>query len=174
MIKKINGAERMSLNQYYEVINLIKEKPSVFEPYHAQTEKLIEEAENALNLSFPDDYRQFLLDYGTGDVGIDSIFGVVNDDFDNSSSPDVVWVTLQERKAAKLRNDLIIIYDDAEGGYYVLDYSRLNANHEPKVVLYIPGHPENEQPYTLIANDFSDLFYKLVTAEITLERGDEN
>jgi antitoxin YobK len=47
---------------------------------------------------FPPTYRRFLLEYGAGNVRSTEIYGVMDDDFENSSVPDAIWHNLTTRR----------------------------------------------------------------------------
>jgi hypothetical protein len=65
---------------------------------------LVLKAESALGLKFPPTYRKFLLEYGCGNIFGMEFYGVVDDNFINSSIPDAIWITLNERKTSNLPN----------------------------------------------------------------------
>jgi antitoxin YobK len=96
---------------------------------------LIEEAEKALGIAFPPTYKKFLAKFGCGDIEGLEIYGLISDDFENSSVPDAVWLTLDERKSG-LPDHLILVYATGDGGYYALDTSQANEDGECPVVAY--------------------------------------
>lgn len=96
---------------------------------------LISKAENILDLIFPPTYRKFLEMLGCGDIEGLEFYGLINDDFENSSIPDAVWLTLDERKSG-LPKKLVLIYAAGDGTYYALDTSQVDDNKECPVVSY--------------------------------------
>ncbi len=110
---------------------------------------LINKAEKALELSFPPTYKKFLSTLGCGDIAGLEFYGLIREEFENSSVPNAIWLTLDERKSGLPKN-LVIIGSTGDGLYYALDTDHVNANNEEcPVVSYGPeGNTE------LIADDF--------------------
>jgi hypothetical protein len=89
----------MSINEYLKskVIIQNNKKASFVGP---RDESVIQEAEKALSLEFPPSYRQFLLDFGCGDINSHEFYGIINSNFEKSAVPNGIWLTLNERKVA--------------------------------------------------------------------------
>lgn len=152
----------MSLQRYNAAKKILDSHEGDFFQFKKQPEALLKKAEQTLSLTFPQDYRQFTLDYGTVTIEGNEIYGLTSDDFINSGVPNVVWVTLTERINAQMRMNLLPIYDTTVGEYFALDFSRLNANGEPKIVSYFPDFEEAEQKYEIIADNFGEFLVELV------------
>lgn len=95
----------------------------------------LEKAEVALGLTFPPTYRKFLAELGCGDIEGLEFYGLIGDDFESSSVPDAIWLTLNERKSG-LPNNLVLIYATGDGAYYALDTNQINSAGENPVVSY--------------------------------------
>lgn len=119
-------------------------------------EELVKKAEEALGLRFAPQYSDFLLRFGTAYVGFYEIYGVINEEFSNSSVPDSIWCTLVERREVGLLNHLVIISDTGNGGFLCLDFKKLTTENEPSVVYYQSGLEEEFQTYEVVAEDFGD------------------
>ena len=158
----------MSIQSYLEAKRLMENNEGSMHWFGKQEESLINKAEKILNLKFPQDYRMFLSDYGAGSFGSSEIYGVFQEDFENSGVPDAVWYTLVIRKDVKMPNYLLAIYGVGDGELFVLNYDKLNENGEPKVTAYSPGYAEDEQTFEVIANDFGD--FLLGRVKRTLDR----
>lgn len=98
---------------------------------------LIEKAEKILGLKFSPSYKRFLTELGCGDIEGLEFFGIVNDDFENSSVPDAIWLTLDERKAG-LDNSLVLVYAAGDGTYCAIDTSQVSSYNENPVIAYMP------------------------------------
>ena len=96
---------------------------------------LIEKAECTLGLKFPPTYRTFLEKLGCGDIEGLEFYGIIDGDFEKSSVPDAIWLTLNERKSG-LPTSLILIYSNGTGGYYAIDTSQIYSNGESPIVSY--------------------------------------
>jgi hypothetical protein len=119
---------------------------------------LLEKAEDALNLSFPASYRAFLNRFGCGGVSGEEFYGIVNDDFINSSVPDAIWVTLDERKMFNLPKSHIIVSSTGDGGYYAIDCSKSSGENESPVVEWWAG-PQLQKE---VAKDFGEFFLRSI------------
>ena len=96
-------------------------------------EPLLASAERALAGRFPPIYRSFLQRLGAGNFGAFEIYGVISEPFDGPV-PDAVWVTLDERRRGLLPDDMIIIGDSGDGGYYCIRHGE-----DGPVLLLSPG-----------------------------------
>jgi antitoxin YobK len=104
--------------------------------------ELIRKAEQALGLTFPPSYRQFLLDFGTGGFGSLEVYGIVGEDFDKSSVPDGIWCTLDERKNSGLDRRYLLVQSGGDGTYVAIDSGQSDdAGECPLVRLSIDGKP---------------------------------
>jgi hypothetical protein len=113
---------------------------------------LVDKAEKRLGAKFPPSYKKFLNVLGCGDIKGLEFFGIINDDFENSSVPDAIWLTLDERKAG-LPNNLILVYAAGEGTYCAIDTSQVNFNNENPVIAYLPDGGTK-----IVANDYGSFF----------------
>jgi hypothetical protein len=129
----------MPITDYLQARELIQKsnKGSFVGP---RDESLVQEAERALNIIFPPSYRQFLLDFGCGDINGNEIYGIIDSNFDNSTIPNGIWLTLHERKVSKLPSNLILIAQGYDG-YLVLDSKLQYKNGEYPIIEWIGGNP---------------------------------
>ncbi|WP_077965869.1 SMI1/KNR4 family protein [Ensifer adhaerens] len=112
-------------------LNLLRSLPCDFEG--SKPETLVDKAEHALGLSFPPSYRKFLGELGCGDVNGLEIFGLIDDNFETSSIPNGIWLTLSERKNIKLDPKLIIIADSGDGSYIAIDKRTIDEAQESRL-----------------------------------------
>ena len=104
-----------------------------------KSESTIKSAEKALGLRFPPSYRQFLLDFGCGDFNGIEIYGIIDDNFESSSAPNGVWLTLNERSEISLDSKYIIIGSSGSGEYFAIDALDVDDFGEGPVVLLSPN-----------------------------------
>ena len=126
---------------------------------------LIREAEEAIGVKFPKDYFDFLLAFGAGNIEATEIYGVINDDFVNSSVPDMVWCTLKDRQRG-LPVDLIVI-GGSELGTPCIKVN--DTGTEAPVIAYYLGLPESSQTYEVLAENFGDYLLEAVKVEFEIE-----
>ncbi len=124
---------------------------------------LISSAERALGGQLPPTYREFVKKLGAGNLGAFEIYGVINGDFDESSVPNGVWLTLNERRENNLPNDLIVIGSTGDGDYYCVKQS---YDTDGPVIVYQTGLPAERQSYEEIAEDFGEFLLNGVRDEI--------
>jgi hypothetical protein len=127
-----------------------------------KSESLIEKAEQSLNLKFPPSYRRFLKEFGCGDIGGEEFYGLINEEFTDSTVPNGIWLTLNERKNIGLSKEFVIIYSTGDGTYYALDTSRTGNDGECPVVALTPDGQTIED----VAEDFGKFFYDTVNAAL--------
>src|SRR5690606_21827122 len=99
----------MSMQDYQAAKSLIENNDGDFSG--PKPEGIVVSAEQALNLTFPPSYRHFLLDLGCGSIGGLEIYGVIDEEFEDSGVPDGIWLTLKMREGAGLNPAYILIGD---------------------------------------------------------------
>ncbi len=155
----------MSMQDYEAAAKIIAKHPNKGFFAGPRPASLIETAERVLGLKFPPTYRRFLLEYGAGSFGASEVYGVIDDDYEESSVPDAIWYTLVERREIGLPNDLIAIYDPGSyGEIFCLDLGMLKDEEAP-VIAYRLGYPVEEQHKEIISKDFGEFLLKLVQRE---------
>lgn len=112
---------------------------------------LVSRAEKALGVEFPPTYRRFLLEFGAGSFRSAEFFGVVDEDWDESSVPDAIWYTLDERRLAGLPHNLIVVGEVGTGELYVIDVTK------PEGPVFVVGL-ERKGQLEPVAADFGDFF----------------
>jgi len=156
----------LSIENYEKAKQLIYQNEKIADFVGGRNNHLIFMAEKKLGLTFSNLYRDFLLSFGAGNFGSQEIYGIIKEDFENSSVPDAIWYTLTERKESDLPMHLLVIYDTGGDELFCLDFNHVGNNKEPKMVSFIPGISLENQQYKIIANDFGDFLLDLVQQEI--------
>lgn len=121
-----------------------------------KSEELIVKAETYLGLAFPDEYKNFLREFGCGDLNGIEIFGLINDKFESNSIPDAIAITSKERRDSNLNTNFLLIANSSEY-YYALDL-RKGSEFEVRVVEIIPSEKISEYP--IAANSFGEFLCK--------------
>jgi len=121
----------MSMQNYEKAIELIDQAGGGdFEG--AKSESLVSKAEAVLGIKFPPSYRRFLLEMGCGDISGVEVFGLINDNFEKSTVPNGIWLTLNER--GWLNPAYVIVGDGGDGTYFALDTRKSDVTGENPVV----------------------------------------
>jgi antitoxin YobK len=148
----------MSMTDLERAVDLIERSKEGY--FHGPaTEYLIGRAEQALGLSFPPSYKRFLSRLGCGSIFGEEFYGLVNEDFENATAPNGIWVTLEERRSVDLPESLIVVGSTGDGGDYAIDVSQKNSEGESPVVEWWFGNP----PYCkFVAEDFGAFLWQCV------------
>jgi antitoxin YobK len=147
----------MSIQKYRQARDLI-EGAGGGDFEGAKPESLVTRAEAALGLTFPRSYRRFVLELGCGDINGLEVFGLIDDNFENSAVPNGIWLTLNERRAIGLDPAFVIVGEAGDGTYYALDTRRVDsAGEAPVVRLSVDGKQSEE-----VADSFGDYFLQAV------------
>lgn len=120
-----------------------------------RNESLIGAAETALGIDFPPTYRRFLKELGCGNFGSFEIYGLIDENFQESMIPNGVWLTLTERKEADLPLSMMIIGATGDGAYYTIDTSKPDDSNECPVEIWWPGVNKLEG---VVAPNFGSFF----------------
>lgn len=156
----------MSVETYQKAKQIIHDNEDLADFIGGRSNELIKLAEEKLGVKFTGLYLDYLQTFGVGNFGAQEIYGIINDNFENSSVPDAIWYTLTERKEINLPNNLLVIYDTGSDELFCLDFNQLDEKGEPKVVSFVPGIDLESQSYEVIANDFGDFLLDLVMQEV--------
>jgi hypothetical protein len=151
----------MSMQQYEKAIKMI-EKAGGGDFEGAKPEALVAQAEAALDLKFPPSYRRFLLELGCGCINGMEVFGLISDNFERSTVPNGIWLTLNERKSIALDPAYVIVGDGGDGTYYSLDTRHVDgAGEGPVIRLSVDGNQCEK-----IADSFGSYLLNAVSAVV--------
>jgi hypothetical protein len=149
----------MPLQDYLKAKKIIAKNEELSDFEEGCEVALIKLAEKKLGIEFSGAYYEFLKDFGVGSFGSIEIFGIIDEDFENSSVPDGVWYTLTERKQSGLSENYFVIGEMDEGGLICLDFSNL-INNEPSVK-FISSNKVDDY-----AEDFGKYLLEIVTTQL--------
>ncbi len=105
------------------------------------SEEVIQKAERTLNLTFPESYRSFLKEFGAGDVGGEVVFGLLENERENSDL-DMLKITQVEHDYKMPKHMVVIFYNAFDDCLYCLDTSRMI---------------EGECPMMRVSSDYADI-----------------
>lgn len=163
----------MSFENYEKALKIIGENKNIMDCVGERSNELVLKAEKALGLKLPRQYKDFVLRFGAGDFGAVEFYGLIDDDFENSGIPDVVWVTLNNRKKFNFPKHLLIIYYTGFEELFCLDFNNLNRNNEPRVVSFAISADIEHQTYEIIADDFGDFLLDSIEQELEFIKEEE-
>lgn len=154
----------MSMSDLEKALSIIKDNSD--EGFFAgpKPDALIDKAEKTIGLYLPPTYRRFVAELGAGNISGQEFYGVIDDDFYESSVPDAIWSTLHARKTYGLPDDLIVIGSIDDGSYIVLDAHKDNNEKEASVMIW---REPDEEPDILHA-DFGEYLLDRVDEALEL------
>lgn len=123
-------------------------------------ESLISAAEQALGVSFPPTYRQFLKKYGCGDILGAEFYGLVGNNIFAAGVPNAVWITTDLRKISGMPPSLVVIYAAGYGPYFAIDCNQKDSSGECPVVQWIPGLSKSSDTLEIVADSFGDFIFQ--------------
>ena len=158
----------MSETDYELAVSLTQQHQHLADFVGKRSEALITSAEIVLGLTFPTTYKRFLQDFGAGSFGAFEIYGVITPDFEQSGVPDAIWITLTERNAGDLPDNLLIVHAVGDGALICIDCRQLNAQNEARLVDFELGLSLAEQSLSVVASDFGEFFLSMVEKQIAI------
>ena len=84
------------MSNYEKVKKIIYENEDLSDYIENINYELIEKGEKYLDIKFPNTFKQYLKDFGSLTFGATEIYGVIDEDFINSSIPDAIWLTMKK------------------------------------------------------------------------------
>lgn len=106
-----------------------------------KSDELIQKAESFLETNIPENYKLFLKNLGCGDINGKEIYGIVRDEFVDSSVPNMVWFTKKMRDEFSAPKKYLFIASSDEL-YYVLDTEKEQDGDAPVLRLFMDGTTE--------------------------------
>jgi len=154
----------MSFGNFEKGIELAK-KCEFYTTVGGKSDEVIIKGEKLFGHKFSKQNYQFFKRLGYLSFSGDEIYGICKDDFTGSYTGCAIEAALSDRKDYDLPKEWLPIYffDDGYMGY--LDYSQLNADGEPPVIMAI----YNGERYVVTekaANDLGDFILQLVEEQL--------
>lgn len=128
-------------------------------------EERIVKAEKMLDIHFSPQCRNFYERYGCLSFYGNEIFGIDPDDTSGILEGNSVAYAVNDRREYNLPLKWIPIYNFEDGNMAYLDYSSLNSENEPQVIMAFYNGGEYEIVETL-AEDFGDFILQLVQEQV--------
>jgi hypothetical protein len=138
----------MSMEDMERVLELVREHQDEA-TFAGPRGRLVAAAEAALGHPLPPTFRRFVEELGAGDLAGVELYGIVDEDFEDSGIPDAIWFTLEERREAGLPEGLVLVMQDIDGFFACLDTRGVARGAEAPVVAWREGEPSER-----LASDF--------------------
>ncbi len=132
-----------------------------------KTKEEIDKAEKILNIKFSKQCREFYEKYGYMSFYGNEIFGIDPDDDSGELEGNSVAYAINDREEFDLPVEWIPFYDFEDGNMAYLDYSTLNSDGEPRVIMaYYNG--EEYEITEVLAEDFGTFVLGLVEEQLNV------
>ena len=154
----------MSYERFKKAL-VLAEKCVGYEIGEGVVDKIIDTAQEKLGLFFSRQFCEYLKRFSYMEFFGIEIYGIIKDDFSGIPEGNIVESTIDSRKKYNLPISWIPIYNYGYGPKAYLDYSHLNIEDEPRVVMatYIGNeYAINE----VIAEDFGDFLLQLIEEQL--------
>ncbi len=128
---------------------------------------VIRKAELTLKIDFSKQQKLFLEKYTYFSFFGNEFYGIIKDDFTGNYTPQIVVATLVDRERANMPHSYLHLWDAGDGAIAILDYSNLNEDSEPPVLLV--DYRGEEQGWVVldkIADDLGDFLLQLVERQL--------
>lgn len=156
----------MSIKTYQKAKKIILKNKDLADFEGQKSGELIAKAEAAVGLKFTGSYLDYLQTFGAGNFGSEEVYGIIDEDFEDSSVPDAIWYTLNLRKSINLPANFLAMYYTGSDEVFCLDFNSTKATGESKVVALDSTYALEDQTLETIANDFGDFLLELVEEEL--------
>lgn len=154
----------MSYQNYKEAIELAP-KCKYYTTVGGKSLEEIIKSEEMLGIKFSKQCREFYEQYGYLSFFGNEIFGIAPDDDSGELEGNSVAYALNDREENGLPVDWIPVYNFDDGYMAYLDYSSLNDEGEPRVI--VAGYNGSEyQVEETIAEDFGEFILQLVKQQL--------
>ncbi|MFD0990699.1 SMI1/KNR4 family protein [Mariniflexile jejuense] len=125
---------------------------------------VIEDIEKSLGISIPRNYRDFIENYGCGNINGFDFFGAYpNIDYRNGAVLNILWRNMDDRTDYGLNPKLLLIGDATCGDYFCMDTENLNS---PIYLWNTSLSKEKISDLEIIASDFNNLIEKIFKEQL--------
>lgn len=154
----------MSYQNYKDAMELAK-KCKFYTTADGKSQEEIKKSEELLGVKFSKQCREFYEQYGYLSFYGNEIFGIDPDDDSGELEGNSVAYALNDREEYGLPASWIPIYNFDDGAMAYLDYSSLNDDGEPRVIMAEFDGSEYHVEET-IAEDFGEFVLQLVKEQL--------
>ena len=127
--------------------------------------EVVDRAEELMGFKFSRQNYQYFNQYGFIEFFGNEIYGIIKDDFSGTHVGCSIEATLKDRKEYNLPSKWLILYFFDDGYYGYLDYSQLNEEGEPPVIMAIYNGKEFVM-VKKVAEDLGDFLLELVQKQL--------
>lgn len=161
----------MSMIDLEKAYSLLTKHPKIIvHSGNPVNENLISAAEEYLGIQIPLSYKNFLSKFGFLSLGGAEFYGIIDNDFAHSSTPDAIWITKNNNEEFNQPISLLTIYDIGDGSTYCLDTSQMNQDGECPVVVWPLGGYKETPVLEIVAEDFGKFFLDIVKQQIEYKK----
>lgn len=149
----------MGIDKLKNTLNKAKNQPEYFIK-GVSPESVIDKAESLLGIKLSEQHRYFYLEIGYLSFNGNEIYGICKNDFSGTSVICAIETTLKQRKKEKLPHNWVLFTDLGNKLGY-LDYSDLNKNGEPPVIM-VNYDGKSQNKIDVISQDIASFIESLI------------
>jgi len=158
----------MSYQDFNDAMTLAP-KCRFFTTAGGKTKEAIQKSEEILEIKFSKQCSQFYEKFGYLSFYGNEIFGIDPDDTSEILEGNSVAYAINDRKEFNLPKDWVPIYNFQDGNMAYLDYSSLNIEREPRVIMaFYNGRRYEINEY--LAEDFGEFLIKLIREQLESQK----
>jgi len=158
----------MSYQDFNDAMTLAP-KCRFFTTAGGKTKEAIQKSEEILEIKFSKQCSQFYEKFGYLSFYGNEIFGIDPDDTSEILEGNSVAYAINDRKEFNLPKDWVPIYNFQDGNMAYLDYSSLNIEREPRVIMaFYNGRTYEINEY--LAEDFGEFLIKLIREQLESQK----
>jgi hypothetical protein len=154
----------MSYDNFKRALELAKQCDGYLDG-GGKPQHIIDQAETLLNIRFSTQTHEYFRYLGFLEFFGHEFYGIVKDDFSGTHAGCAIEATLQDRKELDLPIKWLTLYFFDDGYYGYLDYSQLNEDGEPPVIMAVYNGKEYIN-IEKVAEDFGDFLLKSVQEQL--------
>ena len=154
----------MSYNNFQKAMELAK-TIEYYENAGKQSKELLEKVEETFGFRLSPQHYEYLHEYGYVMFFGTEFYGIYRDVFEGIYAGNAVVATLQDRDEFNLPKEWIPIYDYSDGQMAYLNYSQLNEDGEPAIII---GLYDGEKYIIIerVAEDLGDFLLQMVQEQM--------
>jgi len=157
----------MSYQNFEKAIELAKQCDGYLDG-GGKSNNVVAKAEELLDIKFSRQNIQYFSQFGFIEFSGNELYGIVKDDFSGTHVGCAVEATLQDRKELNLPLQWLTLYFFDDGYYGYLDYSQLNDDGEPPVIMAI-YNGENYVVTEKVTDDLGDFILQLIEHQLRIQ-----
>ena len=155
----------MSIDEIVKAVQMMNDSGEEILTTGGASDSLIQKAEAALGVTFPQDYRYFLKEFGSLCFESEEFYGLTKAGLDADSIPSMIFATNSARERSDISNQMIKIKSSGYGPVFSIDLSQIDEGGSSPVVETQLSFKRDEGKVT-VAKSFGEFFLSEIETAI--------